>query len=121
MTLGTPCIASDATGIPEIVVDGHTGVQTRQGDAESLSKAIEKVLSDEVLRVRLALKARVLVESEFSAHRNASQLRAGFTESPSTGKSKASAKTNGKASDEDKFEIVTAAEEMANEMQSISL
>lgn len=80
MTLGTPCIASDAAGIPEIIVDGHTGIQTKQGDAESLGKAIDKVLGDEVLRVRLALKARVLVESEFNVHRNAARLRASFLE-----------------------------------------
>jgi len=80
MTLGTPCIATDAAGIPEIVVDGHTGIQTKQGDAASLGKAIEKVLADEVLRVRLALKARVLVESEFNVHRNSARLRASFLE-----------------------------------------
>jgi len=95
MTLGTPCIASDATGIPEIVVDGHTGIQTRQGDAEVLAKAIDKVLGDEVLRVRLALKARVLVESEFNVHRNSARLRASFVGGADA--APASSRTNGKA------------------------
>ncbi|MGA7305859.1 MAG: glycosyltransferase [Rhodothermales bacterium] len=96
MTLGTPCIASDAAGIPEIIVDGHTGIQTKQGDAESLGKAIDKVLGDEVLRVRLALKARVLVESEFNVHRNAARLRASFLEGDDV-KSPVKPATNGSA------------------------
>ena len=123
MTLGTPCIASDATGIPEIVVDGHTGIQTKQGDAEMLARAIEKVLGDEVLRVRLALKARVLVESEFNAHRNAARLRASFVDSKNPMESSSTHATNGKAVKKPEPESETVDEKAfdAVEVPTISL
>jgi len=121
MTLGTPCIASDASGIPEIIVDGHTGVQTRQGDADVLAKAIERVLGDEVLRVRLALKARVLVESEFNVHKNAARLRATFLGSAADrAAAQAKAETNGKVSSAVK-DLDEEAPRVEDEIPSISL
>ena len=78
MTVGTPCLSTDVGGIPEIIVDGQTGVQVPQKDADALAKAIKELVSDDVKRVRLALKARVLVESEFNIHRNAERMRSFF-------------------------------------------
>jgi len=78
MTVGTPCVSTDVGGIPEIIVDGQTGIQVPQRDADALSTTIERLLTDDVLRVRLALKARVLVESEFNIHRNTEQMRSFF-------------------------------------------
>ena len=78
MTAGTPCISTDVGGIPEVIVDGQTGVQIPQRDPGALASAIEQLLGDDVKRVRLALKARVLVEAEFNIHRNAERIRAFF-------------------------------------------
>jgi hypothetical protein len=88
MTVGTPCISTDVGGIPEVIVDGQTGVQVPQRDVTKLASAIEKLLSDDVMRVRLALKARVLVESEFNIHRNTERMRSFF--GPSRGDGSAS-------------------------------
>jgi glycosyltransferase involved in cell wall biosynthesis len=122
MTLGTPCIASDAAGIPEIVVDGHTGIQTPQGDSEILAKAIEKVLEDEVLRVRLALKARVLVESEFNVHRNAARLRSSFLgeETPAVSQPSTNGQEAARSTSVEEEEADTA-ELSEDEIPSISL
>lgn len=78
MTVGTPCIATAIGGIPEIVIDGQTGLHAVEKDPDSLASAIERLLDDDVLRVRLALKARVLVESEFNIHRNMERMRSFF-------------------------------------------
>jgi colanic acid/amylovoran biosynthesis glycosyltransferase len=46
-----------------------------QRDPAALAVAIERLLEDPDLRVRLAGRARRLVEAEFDAHRNAAHLR----------------------------------------------
>jgi len=75
MALGTPCVATEVTGIPEIVQDGITGLLVPQADAVALAGAIKRLLHDANLRVALAEKARALVEAEFEIHSNAAKLR----------------------------------------------
>jgi glycosyltransferase involved in cell wall biosynthesis len=75
MALGTPCVSTDVTGIPELVRDGETGLIVPQHDAEQLAIALGKFLTDSVLRVKLATQARQLIESEFDIHRNTGVLR----------------------------------------------
>ena len=76
MALGTPCIATEVTGIPEVVRHGKTGIIVSQHHPPALAAAIERLLHDEPLAVQLAEGARRLIESEFDIHRNASQIRA---------------------------------------------
>ena len=82
MALGTPCVSTEVTGIPEILRDGETGLLAVQGDPESLAHRIERLLDDESLRVRLAERARALVEAEFDIRRNTPRLRALFGAAP---------------------------------------
>ncbi len=78
MALGTPCISTDVTGIPEVVRDGETGLMVPQRDPAALADAIGRLLGDPGLRVDLAGRARRLVEAEFDVHRNAALLREVF-------------------------------------------
>jgi glycosyltransferase involved in cell wall biosynthesis len=78
MALGTPCVSTDVTGIPEVVRDGETGLLVPQNDPAGLAAAIERLLADSALRVQLATRARRLIEAEFDIHRNAARLRAIF-------------------------------------------
>ena len=78
MALGTPVISTDVTGIPEVVRDGETGLQVPQHDPVALAAAIERLLTDSNLRVRLASGARRLIEKEFDIHRNTEKRRAIF-------------------------------------------
>lgn len=48
-----PVIASEVGGIPDIVVDGQSGLLTPQKDPQALAAAIRRVLSDEALARRL--------------------------------------------------------------------
>jgi colanic acid/amylovoran biosynthesis glycosyltransferase len=80
MTLGTPCVATDVTGIPELVRDGETGLCVPEGDPEALAVALSKVLDSTALRQRLARAGRALIESEFDQHVNAARLRVIFDE-----------------------------------------
>jgi colanic acid/amylovoran biosynthesis glycosyltransferase len=78
MALGVPCVSTDVTGIPEVVRDNETGLQVPQRDPAGLARAIERLLDDADLRVRLATQARRLIESEFDIRRNTVGLRAIF-------------------------------------------
>ncbi|MEE8312265.1 MAG: glycosyltransferase [Candidatus Binatia bacterium] len=75
MALGTPCVSTDVTGIPEVVRDGETGLIVAQHDPAALAAALSRLLDDSLERVRLAKKARRLIEDEFDIHKNAAQQR----------------------------------------------
>ena len=78
MALGTPCVSTDVTGIPELVRDRHTGLIVPQHDPQQLAVALKPLLTDSQLRVKFAAQARQLIESEFDIHRNTASLRALF-------------------------------------------
>ncbi|MBA3652223.1 MAG: glycosyltransferase family 4 protein [Chthoniobacterales bacterium] len=75
MALGTPCIATDVVGIPEVVRPGETGLLVNERSPAQLAAAMKRLLSEPDLRVQLATAARQLIETEFGLHRNAARLR----------------------------------------------
>lgn len=80
MALGTPCVSTDVTGIPEVLRDGKTGLMVPQHDPAALASAVGRLLGDRTLRTRLAGRARRLIEARFDVHRNAALLREVFSE-----------------------------------------
>ncbi|HEX2729066.1 MAG TPA: glycosyltransferase family 4 protein [Rubrobacteraceae bacterium] len=78
MALGTPCVSTDVTGIPEVLRHEETGLMVPQHDPVSLAAAIERVIRDPGLRARLAERARELIEADFDVHENAARLRQVF-------------------------------------------
>jgi colanic acid/amylovoran biosynthesis glycosyltransferase len=81
MALGTPCVATDVTGIPEVLRDGETGLMTPQHEPAALATRIERLLDDSSLRVRLSGAARQLIEAEFDISVNAGRIREIFARS----------------------------------------
>ncbi|MGH8501395.1 MAG: glycosyltransferase [Gammaproteobacteria bacterium] len=75
MALGTPCVATAVTGIPEAVRDGVTGLIVPQHDPATLAVALERLLTDAALRERLARGARRHIEQAFDIHGNTAQQR----------------------------------------------
>ncbi len=78
MALGTPCVSTDVTGIPEILRHEETGLRVPQRRPEKLADALSRLMADASLRVRLARRARALVERDFDITRNAAALREVF-------------------------------------------
>ncbi|TJZ89869.1 glycosyltransferase family 4 protein [Paracoccus gahaiensis] len=76
MALGTPCVATAVTGIPELVRDGETGLCVPEGDPQALATALARMLDDAALRQRVSTAGRALIEREFDQHVNAARLRA---------------------------------------------
>jgi colanic acid/amylovoran biosynthesis glycosyltransferase len=81
MALGTPCIATNVTGIPEILRDRQTGILIPPSDAIALAAALEQVLSHPAQRVAMAENARDLMEKEFDIHQNSAVMRQIFARS----------------------------------------
>ncbi len=46
MQSGLPVVASNVGGIPDVVIDGETGILVPEKDPESLAKAFQKLESD---------------------------------------------------------------------------
>ena len=62
---GAPAVASRVGGIPEVVVDGVTGLLIEPGDREALLGAIMRLLEDEPLRRAMSVAARRRAEDLF--------------------------------------------------------
>ena len=85
MALGTPCISTDVTGIPEVVRHEQTGLVVAQRRPDRLAQACLRLLSDEAFGCDLARRARELIESEFDIDRNCGRLRRLFARVASGG------------------------------------
>jgi glycosyltransferase involved in cell wall biosynthesis len=68
MAFGVPIAATRAGGIPEVVVDGETGLLSPPGDARALAEHVVRLLSDRELAASLVTRARERVK-EFSVER----------------------------------------------------
>lgn len=74
MAAGVPVISTDTTGIPELVVNGQTGVLVPPRDAGALAAEIERLLNDADLRDHLRTAAFQKVYDEFRLEQNAREI-----------------------------------------------
>lgn len=66
MVAGLPVVAVAASGTPELMVGGVTGLLSAIGDGEELAKNLETVISDANLRRRMGEAGRQRALTEFS-------------------------------------------------------
>ena len=69
MAIGQATVATRAGGVPEVVVDGRTGVLVPVRDPQALASAIVSLLGDPDRRARLGAAARARVHESFSVER----------------------------------------------------
>ena len=65
MAAGKPVVAARTGGIPEVVVDGKTGLLFPREDPEALRSALLRLAADPALRATLGAAGRERVEREF--------------------------------------------------------
>jgi len=63
---GVPAVASRIGGIPEVILDGETGILVAPEDPASLARAIDALIADPALWTRLGQAARRRYEERFS-------------------------------------------------------
>jgi len=71
---GLPVVASELSGVPELVRPGETGLLTPPGDAHALAEALYTLSQDPAQATCLARNGRQLVLSEFDLSANVTRL-----------------------------------------------
>ena len=74
MARGRPVVATAVDGIPEIVIDGRTGLLHPHGDAETLAARLLSLLEDGALAARFGEAGREFVKMEWSRERFAANM-----------------------------------------------
>lgn len=75
MAAGLPVVATRAGAIPEVVVDGETGILVERGDSDGLAAAICKLQADPHLRERMGAAGRERARRLFTWERSVARLQ----------------------------------------------
>jgi glycosyltransferase involved in cell wall biosynthesis len=76
MAFELPVIASNTGGVPEIVMDGETGILVPPGDSQAMAAAIEKIISERELLREMGCKGRVRAIERFQLKDHIDRLEA---------------------------------------------
>jgi glycosyltransferase involved in cell wall biosynthesis len=63
---GVPSIGANATGVPYAIADGESGLLVPPDDVEKFAAAIERLMLDKELRLRLGANAQARAQTSFS-------------------------------------------------------
>ena len=69
MLASRPVVASNVGGLPELVVDGETGVLVQPEDASALAEALGSLLADPSRRRRMGARGRQVARESFDLRR----------------------------------------------------
>ncbi len=69
MALQKPVVAANSGGIPEIVVDGKTGLLVPENDPQSIASAVIRLINEKDIRVKMGMAGRKRVEEMFTIER----------------------------------------------------
>lgn len=75
MAVGLPVVSTRVSAIPEVVLEGETGVLVDPDDPDALAAALANLLDDGEERLRLGRGGRLLVEQSFDIRRNVDELQ----------------------------------------------
>ncbi|MBI3566523.1 MAG: glycosyltransferase, partial [Elusimicrobia bacterium] len=75
MSAGRPVVASRVGGLPEVVVDGETGVLVPPGDAAELARVLADLLDSPAKLRRFSEAGRRRAREAFAAERMAREYR----------------------------------------------
>ena len=65
MASARPVVSTRLAGIPELMIDGETGLLVSPADTAALTEALQKLLCDRELRVRYGCAGRARIEQHF--------------------------------------------------------
>lgn len=74
MASGKPVVATRGGGVPEIVVDGVTGLLVPMGDAIKMAEAIERLLNDPEAAEEMGMRGRERVKERFTIFHTARKV-----------------------------------------------
>lgn len=74
MAAGLPVVSTRVGAIPEVVRDGQTGLLVDVGDVDGLTVAIQRMLDDPALRLRLGAAGRAAAEARHDASKSYARI-----------------------------------------------
>src|SRR5207249_5611665 len=74
MASARPVVSTRLAGIPELVVDGQTGMLAPPGESTALARALEQLLRDPELRLRFGHAGRARIEQDFRIEQTVAPL-----------------------------------------------
>lgn len=74
MMFSKPVIGCDAGGMAEIIRDNENGFLSKPGDAESLKRALEELITNAGMREEFGKRSREIFEASFTAERMAFKM-----------------------------------------------
>jgi len=80
MSLGIPVVATRISGVPELVIDGHTGYLAEPAQPESLAARIDQAMAEPERARAIGRSARTHVQREFGREVNLRRLLSHFAE-----------------------------------------
>lgn len=78
MALQKACIVSDGAGVHEIIRDGINGFIYRAKNIQELSKQMDKLLTNEILRTNIGKRAQEYINNNFSWNKYATNMEKVF-------------------------------------------
>lgn len=81
MTMSLPVVSTWISGIPEMVLDGRTGLLVHERDEESAANAIEDLIVNEEKRIEFGRSGRQRVMTRFHLEQSMTQLSERFRQS----------------------------------------
>ncbi|MHB8378030.1 MAG: glycosyltransferase [Dehalococcoidia bacterium] len=84
-----PVVASDIHGIPDVVVDGETGILVPARDVDAIASAISRLAGDPALRRAMGAAGRAFVERNYRWQDNAALMEALYGEAVGRGRREA--------------------------------
>jgi L-malate glycosyltransferase len=72
--MALPVVATNVYGIPDVVVDGQTGLLTPAKDPEALANALGRLVEDAALRKQLGEAGRKYVAAQYDWQQNTAQM-----------------------------------------------
>jgi glycosyltransferase involved in cell wall biosynthesis len=76
MAAGLPVISTTVGGIPDMVIDGETGLLVPPGEVSSLASALRRLVTDSGLRIRMGQAGR----GRFMRHYTLEQYEANLSD-----------------------------------------
>jgi glycosyltransferase involved in cell wall biosynthesis len=67
MRAGTPVVASRVGGIPQVITDNRSGLLVDPGDVLTLGQRIQRLLTEDALRQKIATNARSLFRQNYTS------------------------------------------------------
>jgi glycosyltransferase involved in cell wall biosynthesis len=80
MAMEIPTVSTRVSGIPELIIDGKSGILVDQKDEVALGNAIQNLIGDPELRKTLGVNGRQRILADFNVQKSASELGKLFTD-----------------------------------------